>query len=128
MEGKPLVADVVRRDAHRRARRTARRGEAAATRLARVGVRQLGCGERTWTGADGRQVTKTYQFEAGRYVIGLDYQVSNPADQPWSISAYGQVWRTPADAGGGTPFSQDAGCVGASCIRTSLWVRWRERI
>lgn len=58
----------------------------------------------TWTGADGRQVTKTYQFEAGRYVIGLDYQVSNPADQPWSISAYGQVWRTPADAGGGTPF------------------------
>ena len=58
----------------------------------------------TWTGADGRQVTKRYRFEPGRYVIGLDYEVRNASQQPWSVSAYGQVWRTPADAGGGTPF------------------------
>ena len=58
----------------------------------------------TWTGADGRPVPKRYRFEPGRYVIGLDYQVRNASQQPWSVSAYGQVWRTPADAGGGTPF------------------------
>ena len=57
-----------------------------------------------WTDADGRQVTKTYHFEPGRYVVGLDYSVRNDAATPWSVSAYGQVWRTEADSSGGTPF------------------------
>ncbi|WP_348675383.1 membrane protein insertase YidC [uncultured Abyssibacter sp.] len=58
----------------------------------------------TWTDGAGRQVTKIYRFEPGRYVIGLDYAVSNATEAPWAVSAYGQVWRTQADTEGGTPF------------------------
>jgi YidC/Oxa1 family membrane protein insertase len=50
----------------------------------------------TWQDADGRKVTKTYEFHRDSYQIGLKQQVQNGADaKPWKVGQYVQFWRTP---------------------------------
>ncbi len=49
----------------------------------------------TWTGEDGRKVTKIYTFHRDSYEIDLRYVVDNGAAQPWKVSPYLQFWRTP---------------------------------
>jgi YidC/Oxa1 family membrane protein insertase len=47
-----------------------------------------------WTSPDGVQVTKTYLFKRGSYVVGLRYTVKNASGQPWTASFYRQLQRT----------------------------------
>lgn len=49
----------------------------------------------TWTGKDGRKVTKIYTFQRGSYEIDIKYVVDNAAAQAWQVSPYLQFWRTP---------------------------------
>jgi YidC/Oxa1 family membrane protein insertase len=49
----------------------------------------------TWTNDRGHKVTKVYTFTRGSYRIGLAYNVTNKAEQPWSLSQYVRFWRTP---------------------------------
>lgn len=47
---------------------------------------------------DDVDVTKTFKFKRGDYLINLDYQVANKAKEPWQGSVYSQLTRTqPAD-------------------------------
>lgn len=46
---------------------------------------------------NGIEVTKTYIFTRGSYLIDVEYQVTNTADQIWSGSLYSQFVRTAHD-------------------------------
>jgi len=45
----------------------------------------------TWTGEDGIQVTKTYTFRRGDFLIDVDHAVRNNSDQPWVGRQYRQL-------------------------------------
>jgi YidC/Oxa1 family membrane protein insertase len=60
----------------------------------------------TWTGADGRQVTKRYTFYPDSYRIGLSHDIRNGSGEPWEVSQYLRFWRTPYSPGGSVPFVQ----------------------
>ncbi|MEJ2345469.1 MAG: membrane protein insertase YidC [Gammaproteobacteria bacterium] len=47
-----------------------------------------------WSSPTGIEVTKTYTFKRGSYVVGLDYQVKNNSGKPWQASFYRQLQRT----------------------------------
>ncbi|MDT0633577.1 membrane protein insertase YidC [Spectribacter hydrogenoxidans] len=66
----------------------------------------------TWTGADGREVTKVYRFERGHYRIGLTHEVRNNGGQAWTVSPYARLWRTPFDHGQEAPFAYSFTGVG----------------
>lgn len=42
----------------------------------------------TWRGSDGVRVTKIYTFHRGKYVVGLDYHVTNAGGQPIEVTPY----------------------------------------
>ncbi|ACL74385.1 protein translocase subunit YidC [Thioalkalivibrio sulfidiphilus HL-EbGr7] len=45
----------------------------------------------TWTSEDGVQVTKTYTFRRGDFLINVDHAVRNNSDQPWVGRQYRQI-------------------------------------
>jgi len=55
----------------------------------------------TWRNADGLQVTKTYTFKRGSYVVGLDQRIDNGGSQAWQGNAYQQLLRTEPPHPGG---------------------------
>lgn len=52
----------------------------------------------TWTGADGRQVQRTYHFKRGSYEVEVSQTLSNQSQAPWTASPY---WRFVRNLGGG---------------------------
>lgn len=46
-----------------------------------------------WTSDQGVQVTKTFVFTPGQYRIGIQYQVENHSDAPWTAAPYAQILR-----------------------------------
>ncbi len=48
-----------------------------------------------WTDSKGVQVTKTYRFNRGSYLINLGFEVSNKSAASWSGRPYYQLQRTP---------------------------------
>ncbi len=55
----------------------------------------------TFKGPNGIELTKTYTFHRGSYVVDVTYRVKNATGQPWSGRMYGQFRRTQvADSGG----------------------------
>lgn len=48
-----------------------------------------------WTNSNGVQVTKTYRFSRGSYVIEVGFDVVNNGSTPWSARPYYQLQRTP---------------------------------
>lgn len=49
-----------------------------------------------WESEDGIRVTKTYVFTRGSYQVGLEYQVENGSDAPYTFNQYRQLKRKPA--------------------------------
>ncbi len=47
----------------------------------------------TWTSEQGVKVTKTFIFHPGEYRIGIQYQVENRSDAPWTAAPYAQILR-----------------------------------
>lgn len=47
----------------------------------------------TWTSEQGVKVTKTYVFRPGEYRIGVEYNVENHSDAPWTAAPYAQILR-----------------------------------
>jgi len=47
----------------------------------------------SWNDGHGVTVTKTFTFRRGQYQVGLDYQVQNTSDAPWSFASYAQILR-----------------------------------
>ena len=47
----------------------------------------------TWISEQGVKVTKTYIFHAGSYRIGIQYQIENHSDAPWTAAPYAQILR-----------------------------------
>lgn len=60
----------------------------------------------TWTGTNGREVTKVYTFYRDSYRIGLRHDVVNNSSTPWTLSQYIRYWRLPYEGGEKPPFSQ----------------------
>lgn len=58
----------------------------------------------TWTGENGRQVTKRYTFYRDSYRISLAHEINNQSAEPWEVSQYLRFWRTPFTSGGKVPF------------------------
>jgi YidC/Oxa1 family membrane protein insertase len=58
----------------------------------------------TWTHASGLQVTKSYLFTRGSYLIEHRQRVVNGSDQPWKGREYRQMLRSPADKGAESTF------------------------
>lgn len=52
----------------------------------------------SWTGADGRQVQRTYHFKRGSYEVEVSQTLTNQSDQAWTASPY---WRFVRNLGGG---------------------------
>jgi YidC/Oxa1 family membrane protein insertase len=48
-----------------------------------------------WTEASGVQVTKTYRFRRGSYVVEVGFDVANKSGTSWSARPYYQLQRTP---------------------------------
>ncbi|MGR9071539.1 MAG: membrane protein insertase YidC [Gammaproteobacteria bacterium] len=48
-----------------------------------------------WTDGQGLQVTKTFVFTRGSYVIGLEQKISNRSEKDWSGRQYAQLMRKP---------------------------------
>ncbi len=51
----------------------------------------------TWTGKDNTQVTKTYHFTKGSYVVSLDYQITNNGNNTLNTTSYTQLVRNALD-------------------------------
>jgi len=51
----------------------------------------------TWS-QDGINVTKTYTFTKGKYVIDVGYKVENTSQEPWTGSLYSQIIRNQFNA------------------------------
>lgn len=49
----------------------------------------------TWSNDQGIQVTKTYRFQRGSYLINMNQSVSNQSAQPWTGRPYQQLQRRP---------------------------------
>ncbi len=49
-----------------------------------------------WQSDNGITVTKTLTFTRGSYEVGVDYQINNASDKPWSVNQYRQIKRKPA--------------------------------
>lgn len=47
----------------------------------------------SWRNDQGIEITKTYMFEPGSYVVGLEYRVNNNSQQAWRAHQYGQLKR-----------------------------------
>jgi YidC/Oxa1 family membrane protein insertase len=58
-----------------------------------------------YTDARGVNVTKTYRFRRGSYVIELSHELRNAGAGSLTASPYVQLWRTPFSAGEEPPFA-----------------------
>ncbi|HZO24084.1 MAG TPA: membrane protein insertase YidC [Steroidobacteraceae bacterium] len=47
----------------------------------------------SWTNDQGVRVTKTYVFYRGKYEIGIEYNIENHSDAPWTGAPYAQILR-----------------------------------
>jgi len=47
----------------------------------------------TWSDDHGVRVTKTFIFRRGNYRIGLEYDIENHGETPWSAAPYAQILR-----------------------------------
>lgn len=47
----------------------------------------------SWTNGQGVTVTKTYVFQRGTYRIGVEYNIDNRSDAPWTAAPYVQILR-----------------------------------
>ncbi|HET9388815.1 MAG TPA: membrane protein insertase YidC [Steroidobacteraceae bacterium] len=47
----------------------------------------------SWSNDHGVTVTKTYVFERGVYRIGVEYNIDNHSDAPWTAAPYAQILR-----------------------------------
>lgn len=52
----------------------------------------------TWTGADGMQVTKTFVFHRGSFLVDIDYKIQNSGTKPWQGGLYAQLVHGPLDS------------------------------
>lgn len=58
----------------------------------------------TWTGEKGIRVTKTYVFQRGSYLIGLEHEISNQSAGLWRGRQYQQLLRKAVSSGNGNTF------------------------
>jgi YidC/Oxa1 family membrane protein insertase len=48
----------------------------------------------TWTDGNGVTVTKTFIFTRSMFAVGLDYEVNNASQAPWSAASYARIVRS----------------------------------
>jgi YidC/Oxa1 family membrane protein insertase len=48
----------------------------------------------TWTDGNGVTVTKTFVFTRSMFAIGLEYEVNNASQAPWSAASYARIVRS----------------------------------
>ena len=51
----------------------------------------------TWKNENGVEVTKTYHFQRGSYVVELDYEISNNSNNPLGVKSYVRLERDSLD-------------------------------
>jgi YidC/Oxa1 family membrane protein insertase len=59
----------------------------------------------TWTDGKGVQVTKTYAFKRGSYLVGMEQEVSNRSENVWKGAQYTQLQRKEPEKKAGSAFS-----------------------
>lgn len=59
----------------------------------------------TWTDGKGIQVTKTYVFKRGSYLVNMEQEVSNRSDAVWKGTQYTQLQRKQPEKKAGSAFS-----------------------
>lgn len=50
-----------------------------------------------WTDGNGVQITKTYRFQRGSYLVEVGFSIANKSDASWSARPYYQLQRTPLE-------------------------------
>jgi YidC/Oxa1 family membrane protein insertase len=67
-----------------------------------------------WQGQDGVEVTKTFTFRRGDYLINVDHHVKNTSATPWAVRMYSQLQRNEIADPGSSQFVRARTYLGAA--------------